>query len=138
VRVESFTVREQFLCTTVRNDHEIALKTVLKPADFEAKWASLATAEIWGTSLIAAPGAGELEKLLLPAHIVCTASGNVGGVTKYYFYGLDDASEGGCVAEVSITLASSRLSAVVKAATPSVGAGFVEVFNAAKASLVAA
>ncbi len=96
----------------------------------------MATVEVWGATLTSKPGDGDLEKALAPAHIACMASGTVGGVVKYYFYAQGDEGEGGssaspplAIGEVSITASSLRLSAVVKASTPSVGSAFVEAFK---------
>lgn len=126
----------------------VALKSKpsLKAAEFESAWARLSTLEVWGTTLAAVPGAGELEKALAPKGIACMASGTVGGVTKYYFYAQPEASlplppgePPVVIAEVSLTAASCRLSAIIKgpegAAGGQLGQAFTEAFKAALAPL---
>ncbi len=110
-------------------------KPVLKAAEFESRWAALTTVELWGATLKALPAPGELEKALAAGAILCMASGTVGGVSMYYFYAQEDAPGGEgregrlCMSEVSITVASLRLSAVIKAPDMTLGLQFVEVFK---------
>jgi hypothetical protein len=71
--------------------------------------------------------------LLSQARFACMASGTVAGVSKYYFYAQQEEGSssaavsvgrnfpGLCIIELSVTLASMRLSLVVKAATPALG-----------------
>jgi len=95
----------------------------LPVAEFESKWKSLATVEVWGCSLAAAPAPGALEKALLPHAVHCMASGAQGGVHKFYFWG---AGEGGvAIAEISVSQ-GLRLSGVIKAASPALGAALLE------------
>jgi hypothetical protein len=109
-------------------------KPSLKPADFEAAWLGLTTVEIWGETLAAMPAAGELERALSPHGIACMASGAVAGAgaTKFYFYGEGSAS-GYAIAEVTLTHASLRLTAIVKApagpAGQALGGAFTEAFK---------
>jgi len=98
-------------------------RPALKAADFEARWAALPAAEVFGMTLVRAPRDGELERALAPHHVACMASGALGGVQKFYFFAQGEGADAGSlgIAELSITLASLRLSALVKAAPPALG-----------------
>lgn len=133
---------------TTGNGGGLALKSkpVLKASEFERHWSSLVTVELWGATLANRPADGELEKSLSTRHIACMASGVVGGVSKYYFYGQAVSPEdttigsiGGpgstsstnlAIAEVSLPANSKRISAVIKASNPSLGLVFTEQFKA--------
>jgi hypothetical protein len=105
---------------------------VLRAADFEARWASMPTVEVWGASLRPGlapgrPAAGELEAALAAANIACMASGSVGGVAKYFFFAQEDgagAPQHLAIAELS--LGGGRLSGIAKASSPAVGAELVK------------
>lgn len=104
-------------------------KPVMKAAEFESRWASLSTVDMWGATMLAPPGPGQLEGALAKEAIACMASGVMTGVAKYYFYAQEESSGRFCMAEVSLTLASLRLSVVLKAPDASLGAAFLEVFK---------
>jgi hypothetical protein len=88
------------------------------------------TVELWGASLKpgARPMPGEFEKALATVNIACMASGVVGGVSKYYFFG--QSTSGGetdadlAIAELSLLATSSRLSSIVKASSAAMGVAF--------------
>lgn len=106
---------------------QLRSKPVLKAAEFEGIWAGLQAVELWGSGLSRVPATGELEQLLARHRLACLASGTISGVSKYYFYaqmavGAAGGAGGGgeqlLLAELSITHASLRLSAVLKAQSP--------------------
>jgi hypothetical protein len=110
---------------------QLRLKPSLKASEFESKWASLGHVEMMGATLKAPLGTGELERVLAASGIACMASGAVAGVAKYYFYAQEEPSGKLAMAEVSVTAASLRLSAVIKASEPGIAAEIAEVFTAA-------
>jgi len=63
------------------------------------------------------------------------ASGVIDAVQKFYFYA-EDASGSLFMAEVSVTSASMRVSAVIKAANAAKGGQFVNIFKRQVSSLV--
>jgi len=100
----------------------------LRAEDFEPKWNSLATVEVWGATLRAPLAGKQMEDTLGAGHIRCMASGVIDGVQKFYFYA-EDAAAALFMAEVSVTAASMRVSAVIKAANAAKGAQFVTIFK---------
>jgi len=117
-------------------------KPTLKAAEFESKWSSLPHMELWGCTLAGNPAPEEMERLLAPHGIACMASGDKAGVLKYYFFaqpapdaGLGDAAL--VIAEVSVTTASRRLSAVVKGSDAVLSTGCVEVLRQVLAAVTA-
>jgi hypothetical protein len=113
------------VAATPRRRLVLKAKPHLKASEFESKWASLSTVDMWGATLRAQPAQGELEKALSAQGIVCMASGTVGGVSKYYFFAQEDATAQLFMAEVSVNIATLRLSAVLKAGDASLGEAFV-------------
>ena len=109
---------------------QLKQKPQLKASEFESKWQALTTVEVWGAPLRAPPASGELEKALAGSGVVCLASGTVGGVSKYYFFAVTE-DDKLCMVEVSGTLSSLRLSAVIKASETGVGGRFVSVVKGA-------
>lgn len=110
-------------------------KPKLRAEDFEPRWNSLATVEVWGATLRAPLANKQMEETLGKANIRCMASGVIDGVQKYYFYAED--SDGALfMAEVSVTGSSMRVSAVIKAANAAKGAQFVAIFKQHVARLV--
>lgn len=97
----------------------------LAPQEFETNWAQLHTLSLWGGQMRtdAAASADALEKALQPAGILCMASGEINGVHKHFFFGKDEngstPAERLYMAEASVTLASGRLSVVIKGQGPS-------------------
>lgn len=89
-------------------------KPVLRAEDFEAAWTSAATCELWGVALKDIPSESDLERSLARHHCVCLASGNLGDVQKYYFFAQERGTDALFMVELSITMASKRLSAMVK------------------------
>jgi len=114
-------------------------KPVLKASDFEGEWGRLPCVELWGCTLRAMPAQGEVERLLQSRHVLCIASGSVGGVSKGYFYAQEEASGGRmCMAELSVTASSLRASAVIKAPDPALSLAFTDIFRRALLPLAAA
>ena len=112
-------------------------RPTLRAAEFESRWAALSTVELYGATLAAPLDDGALQRVLATAGIVCIASGTVSGVSKFYFYAQEEGSGKLCMAEVSVALATRRLTAVIKAADADIGPAFVNVFKRSVAGMVA-
>lgn len=109
-------------------------KPQLKASEFEGRWAALPTVELWGCTLSALPPVGALEKALGSAGVACIASGALNGVSKFYFHAQEASpvpGDAGALIMVEVTIAHSslRLSAVVKAPGPFLGARFARLFR---------
>ena len=108
-------------------------KPVLNKTDFDSKWAGLETVEVWGATLradvVIADAGFSIEKLLADSFIACFASGNISGGSKHYFFAQELESGRLCMCEFTITEASKRISAIMKAPDAALGASFADIFK---------
>jgi len=112
------------------DDLALAARAELEPLPrlsgpaFEAAWQNSGEVEVWGASLHGdAPSETALIDLFRRGNVHCLASGQVAGVRKFYLYGqahggLSDVTSGLTMAEVSMVLATGRVSCVFKGSSP--------------------
>ena len=104
-------------------------RPILKASDFEQRWASLPSSEIWGTTITRGPRDGEMERSLQLHHLACMASGAVNGIHKYYFFAQNDIltdTTNLVIGELTLTDSTKRLSVMIKATSPELGLFFLD------------
>mmetsp|Transcript_8818 Transcript_8818/g.14314 ORF Transcript_8818/g.14314 Transcript_8818/m.14314 type:complete len:242 (-) Transcript_8818:2787-3512(-) len=90
-------------------------KPTVNGADFETWWAKSDEVEVWGATVEYIPQDAEFRELFHDGNVHCLASGEVGDIQKFYFYGCTKRKKMAlAMAEVSLSLKTNRLTCVFK------------------------
>eukprot|EP00753_Platysulcus_tardus_P011852 PLAT3317.31.p1 GENE.PLAT3317.31~~PLAT3317.31.p1 ORF type:complete len:580 (-),score=321.12 PLAT3317.31:23-1762(-) len=109
------------------------------PAElFEPTWKELEVTRMWGATLQKLPEDEELQDALAAVDVHCLASGKVDGLHKLYFFAIehDKPAAEALMLEITITLASRRLSSVFKTTTATKIASFMALVKSALEGMV--
>jgi hypothetical protein len=114
VRAPAAPARPPLAQLLVQVGNAFEANPVVGASSFESLWNQCQIVDVWGHSVHFAPVAPKLVPLLARLHCGVVASGTVSGVEKVYFFARTKKQANLALIEVSVNLATQRLSAVLK------------------------